>query len=45
MIAAIKNGGRPVTSLIGKTTTGRAVDAMKSLAYINKPTGLTATVQ
>ena len=32
-------------ALSGKTTTGRAVDAMASLAYINPPTGLSAAVQ
>jgi thermitase len=44
-INAIKMGGRATASLAGKTTTGNAVDVMSSLAYINPPTGLTATVQ
>jgi len=44
-VSAIKNAGRSVPALAGKTTTGRAVDAMSSLAYINPPAGLTATVQ
>ena len=44
-VNAIKNGGRSVAALAGKTTTGKAVDVMSSLAYINPPTGLTATVQ
>jgi subtilisin family serine protease len=44
-VGAIKNGGRSVQALAGKTTTGKAVDVMSSLAYINPPTGLTATVQ
>jgi subtilisin family serine protease len=44
-VNAIKNGGRPVVALAGKTTTGKAVDVMLSLAYINPPTGLMATVQ
>jgi thermitase len=44
-INAIKNAGRPVAALAGKTTTGKAVDVMSSLAYINPPTGLMATVQ
>jgi subtilisin family serine protease len=44
-VNAIKNGGRSVPALAGKTTTGKAVDAMSSLAYINPPTGLTATVR
>lgn len=43
-VNAIKNGGRPTTSLTGKTSTGKAIDVMKSLAYINPPSGLTATV-
>jgi subtilisin family serine protease len=38
---AIKNGGKSVPALAGKTTSGKAVDAMSSLAYINAPTGLT----
>jgi len=44
-VGAIKNGGRSVAALAGKTTTGKAVDVMSSLAYINPPTGLMATVQ
>jgi subtilisin family serine protease len=44
-VNAIKNGGRPVPALAGKTTTGKAVDVMSSLAYLNPPTGLRATVQ
>src|SRR6266487_3133313 len=44
-VNAIKNGGRSVAALAGKTTTGKAVDVMSSLAYINAPTGLTAAVQ
>jgi subtilisin family serine protease len=43
-VNAIKNGGRATASLTGKTTTGKAIDVMKSLAYINPPTGLTAAV-
>ncbi|MGC2519383.1 MAG: S8 family serine peptidase [Burkholderiales bacterium] len=43
-VNAIKNGGRSVPALAGKTTTGKAVDVMSSLAYINPPAGLTATV-
>ncbi len=41
---AVKNGGRSVTALNGKTTTGKAVDAMGALSYINKPTGIVVTV-
>jgi thermitase len=42
--SAIKNGGRPLGSLRGLTTSGRAVDAMASLAYLNPPSGVRATV-
>ena len=41
---AIKNGGRSVAALSGKTTTGKAVDAMGALAYINPPTGIAVVV-
>ncbi|MBC7538185.1 MAG: S8 family serine peptidase [Bacteriovorax sp.] len=36
---SIKGGGIPTASLSGKTTTGNAVNAMNSLAFINPPTG------
>ena len=45
VVNSIKNGGRSTASLAGKTTTGNAIDVMHSLAYINQPTGLSATVQ
>ncbi len=45
VVSAIGRGGRSVPALVGKTTTGNAIDVMASLAYINPPTGLTATVQ
>jgi len=45
VVNAIKQGGRAVAALAGKTTTGKAIDVMSSLAYINPPTGLTATVK
>lgn len=41
---SIKNGGDAVDSLSGKTTTGRAVNAMGSLSYIRPPQGVTASV-
>lgn len=44
-LKAIKNGGKSIAALAGRTTTGKAVDAMSSLAYIAPPGGLTATVQ
>jgi subtilisin family serine protease len=43
VVNAIAAGGRPVASLAGKTSTGRALDAMSSLSYINPPTALAAT--
>ena len=45
VVSAIKISGRSVAALSGKTTTGKAADVMSSLAYLNPPTGLTATVQ
>lgn len=41
---AIKKGGRTISSLIGKINTGKALDAMGSLAYINPPTGIAVVV-
>lgn len=41
---AIEKGGRATPSLAGKTTTGKAVDAMGALAYINPPTGIAVVV-
>ena len=44
-VKAIKNGGRPTASLSGKTSTGRAIDVMASLSYINPPSGLSVSIQ
>ena len=44
VVNSVRNGGRSVAALDGKTTSGRAIDAMSSLAYINPPAGLAATV-
>ena len=44
-VSAIRNGGRSADALAGLTTTGKAADVMPSLAYLNPPTGLTATLQ
>ncbi|MEQ1556495.1 MAG: S8 family serine peptidase, partial [Gallionella sp.] len=41
---AIKDSGRPTPSLAGKTTTGKAVDAMRALSYINQPSGISVVV-
>lgn len=41
---AIKNGGAAAASLSGKTTTGKSVDAMGALSYINQPTGVSVVV-
>ena len=43
-VEAIKNGGESVAALSGKTVTGRAANAMGSLAYISEPTGVAAVV-
>ncbi|NOT99636.1 MAG: S8 family serine peptidase [Sideroxydans sp.] len=45
VINAIKQGGRTTPALAGKTTTGKAVDAMRALSYIAPPTGITVKVQ
>jgi len=44
-VEAIKNGGETVAALSGKTSTGRAANAMGALAYITQPTGVAAVVQ
>lgn len=44
-VAAIKGGGESASSLTGKTSTGMAINAMGSLAYINPPTGISVTQQ
>lgn len=45
VVDALKNGGRAVAVLRGKTATGKALDAMGALSYIGPPTGLQAHVQ
>lgn len=45
VVGAIKGSGKAASSLSGKTSTGKSVDAMAALAYINAPIGLTATVK
>ncbi len=40
VVSAIVQGGRAVGSLATTTSSGKAVDAMRSLAYIHPPTGL-----
>ncbi len=45
VIGAIKGGGRPNAALAGKTTSGKSADAMGALAFINPPSGVTATVR
>jgi subtilisin family serine protease len=44
-VNAITTSGRTVASLAGKTRTGKAVDAIRALAFIQPPTNVTATVQ
>jgi subtilisin family serine protease len=45
VVNAIKQGGRSIPALTGKTTTGKAVDALGALTYIAPPTGITVKVQ
>jgi subtilisin family serine protease len=45
VVSAIKNGGRATPSLAGKTSTGKAVDALGAITYINAPTGISVGVQ
>lgn len=45
VVNAIKKSGRTIPSLVGKTITGKAVDAMGALSYIAPPTGITVNVQ
>lgn len=44
VVAALKGGGRSLSALFGMTTTGKAADAMGSLAFIQPPTGLAYVV-
>lgn len=43
-IAALKNGGTLNATLSGTTSTGRVINAMGSLKYINTPTSVSATI-
>ena len=43
VVNAITNAGKPVPALASTTTTGKAIDVMNSLAYINPPTGIRKT--
>jgi subtilisin family serine protease len=45
VVTNIKRSGPDVPSLAGKTETGKAIDAMRALAFILPPTGLTAKVE
>lgn len=42
---SLRNGGRNVPALLSKTTTGKAVNMLGSLSYIQPPTGLKAAAQ
>jgi subtilisin family serine protease len=44
VVSAIKNGGTSVAALVGKTSSGKAVNALGSLSYINAPIGVAATI-
>lgn len=45
VVNAVKYGGDVLPVLQSITATGRAVDAMGSLRYINRPSGVTATIR
>lgn len=45
VVGAVKNGGDLLPNLQSTTATGRAVDAMGALRYINPPRGVTATIR
>jgi len=45
VVTALREGGRPVASLGARTSTGKAVDAIGTIRYIQPPTGVTVTVQ
>jgi subtilisin family serine protease len=42
VVEAIKNGGRPIDALSGKTSTGKAVHALGALSYLAAPTNVSA---
>jgi subtilisin family serine protease len=44
-VKSITASGRVTASLVGKTTSEKAVDAMRALAFIQAPTGVSATVK
>jgi len=45
VVSAVKYGGDVLPALQSITATGRVVDAMGSLRYINRPSGVTATIR
>jgi thermitase len=45
VVNSIRNGGRSVMSLSSLTATGRAIDAMGSIRYINAPSGVSVLAQ
>jgi thermitase len=45
VVEAVKAGGRTVPALVGKTITGKALDAIGTISYLQPTTGVTATVQ
>ena len=45
VVNSVKNGGESITALAGRTTTGRAANAMGSLRFINPPSGVAAVIQ
>lgn len=45
VVNSVKNGGESIAALTGRTTTGRAANAMGSLRFINPPSGVAAAIQ
>lgn len=45
VVNAVKYSGDVLEELKSRTVTGRAVDAMEALRYINAPSGVTVTNQ
>lgn len=45
VVNSVNNGGESIAALAGRTTTGRAANAMGSLRYINPPSGVAAAIR
>jgi hypothetical protein len=42
VVEAIKGGGRASSALSGKSTTGKVINALGGISYIQKPQGVSA---